>query len=77
MSTWAGPDADAGERKRLIITPAGLEAIGVESPRAGDGTTTRLRSSVHSPRRKPRDRVASWACCWTRSRVRKARRSKI
>ena len=33
-----GPDADAADRRRLIITPAGLEAIGVESAQAGAGT---------------------------------------
>ena len=39
MSKWVGgPDADAGDRRRLIITPAGLEAIGVESAQAGAGT---------------------------------------
>ena len=39
MSKWVGgPDAGAGDRRRLIITPAGLEAIGVESQQAGDGT---------------------------------------
>ena len=37
-SKWAGPDADAADRRRLIITPAGLEAIGVESAQAGAGT---------------------------------------
>ena len=39
MSKWVGgPDADAADRRRLIITAAGLEAIGVESAQAGDGT---------------------------------------
>ena len=37
-SKWAGPDADAADRRRLILTPAGLEAIGVESAQAGAGT---------------------------------------
>lgn len=34
-SKWAGPDAQAGERHRLIITPAGLDALGVGGSRAG------------------------------------------
>jgi len=39
MSKWVGgPDGDAGDRRRLILTPAGLEAIGVEGAPAGDGT---------------------------------------
>ena len=33
-SKWAGPDCDAGDRRRLILTPAGLGCIGVESARA-------------------------------------------
>ena len=38
MSKWAGgSDSDAGDRRRLIITPAGLEATGVEKARAGAG----------------------------------------
>ena len=37
-SKWAGPDADAADRRRLILTPAGLKAIGVESAQAGAGT---------------------------------------
>jgi Protein of unknown function (DUF3489) len=37
-SKWAGLDADAADRRRLIITPAGLEAVGVESAQAGAGT---------------------------------------
>ena len=50
MSKWVGgPDADAGDRRRLIITPAGLEAIGVESPQAGDGTP----DAVPEPRAHP------------------------
>jgi Protein of unknown function (DUF3489) len=32
-------NADAGERRRLIITPAGLKAIGVASERTGAGST--------------------------------------
>ena len=32
-STWADPVVDAGEGKRLVITPAGLDAIGVEGQR--------------------------------------------
>ena len=36
-SKWAGPDAGAADRRRLIITPAGLEAIGVERQPAGAG----------------------------------------
>ena len=37
-SKWAGPDADAADRRRLILTPAGLEAIGAERAQTGDGT---------------------------------------
>jgi hypothetical protein len=35
-SKWAGPDA--ADRSRLIVTPAGLEAVGVESQPAGAGS---------------------------------------
>jgi hypothetical protein len=39
MSKWVGgPNAGAGDRRRLIITAAGLEAIGVEGQQAADGT---------------------------------------
>ena len=39
MSKWVGgPDGDAADRQRLIITRAGLEAIGVEGAPAGAGT---------------------------------------
>ena len=38
-SKWVGgPNAGEGDRRRPIITAAGLEAIGVESQQAGDGT---------------------------------------
>ena len=46
-STWADPVVDAGERKRLVITAAGLDAIGVESQRCGgtDALATPLADS--------------------------------
>ena len=50
MSKWVGgPNAGAGDRRRLIITPAGLEAIGVESQQAGDDTP----DAIPEPRAQP------------------------
>jgi hypothetical protein len=54
-SKWAGPDAGAADRRRLIITPAGLEAVGVESRSAGAGISDavpeqRAHAEVHRAR---------------------------
>ena len=78
MSKWAGgSDSDAGDRRRLIITPAGLEATGVEKRGPAPASLMRFRSSVHTPSPNARDPGASWVSCWMRSRVRRGRRSKI
>ena len=82
--TGRGSDVDvgrprrrSGERKRLVITPAGLDAIGVESQRAGDGATDAAAEQRQQPRaaRRATGRQAGRAC-WMRSRARRARRSK-
>ena len=61
MSKWVGgPDGNAGDRRRLIITPAGLEAIGVESTQAGDGTPDAVPEQCAHPetrRARPRGKL--------------------
>jgi hypothetical protein len=55
-SKWAGPDADAADHRRLIITPAGLRAVGVESQLAGAGTPDAVpeqRTHSEAQRRRP------------------------
>ena len=79
-SKWAGPDADAGERNRLIVTPAGLAAIGVEkaqadAPRREAAKTPRLPPAPKARKHGRVGRVASWGCCSMRSRVRRGRPS--
>ena len=57
LSKWVGgPNADAADRRRLIITAAGLEAIGVESPQAGAGTpdaVPKQRTPAQTQRARP------------------------
>lgn len=57
MSKWVGgPDGDVGDRRRLILTPAGLEAIGVESAQAGAGTPDAVpeqRARTQTQRARP------------------------
>ena len=77
-SKWAGAAADAGERNRLIVTPAGLAAIGVETAQADAPRREAAKTSAPASRtegEKAAARVASWGCCSMRSRVRRGRPS--
>ena len=56
----SGPSGVDQERKRLVVTPAGLDAIGVESQHAGGCAGDTAPAAQTIPSRKARDRAASW-----------------
>ena len=70
-SNWVVEEDDTRKRQRLVITAAGLDAIGVE--RGGDAASV-TATQPGTPPVTPagvlrRDRAASSRCCSTRSRV--------
>ena len=78
-SKWVVEEDDTRKRQRLVITPAGLDAIGVERGTEAASVTSDPACDAAGDAgrgRLWRDRAASSRCCSTRSRVPMGRRSR-